>query len=200
MTRAPKFADRSRTLLRNTLIDAAAELLRTLPWAEISMAEVASRAGVSRQTLYNEFGSREEFAQAYALREAQLFLARVEETLRADADEPEVALRKTFERFLRDAEQNPLVRAIVQRSAGGDELLALFTIRGGPVVDLATAHLTHVFEKLWPPRAAGDLRPLADVVVRLAISHASLPSGSAKQAARTIAALFTPALRSVLDR
>ena len=34
------------------------------------MAQIARTAGVSRQTLYNEFGSRPEFAEVYVLREA----------------------------------------------------------------------------------------------------------------------------------
>ena len=33
------------------------------------MADVAAAGGVSRQTLYNEFGTRDEFAQAFVIRE-----------------------------------------------------------------------------------------------------------------------------------
>ena len=43
------------------------------------MAEVARAAGVSRQTLYKEFGTRQEFAQAFVLREADRFLGDVED-------------------------------------------------------------------------------------------------------------------------
>ena len=42
------------------------------------MADVARAAGVSRQTLYNEFGAAAELAQAFVLREADLFLDAVQ--------------------------------------------------------------------------------------------------------------------------
>ena len=60
----------ARELLRSSLLDAACEELRQRRWSDVTMAEVALAAGVSRQTLYKEFGSREEFAQALVLREA----------------------------------------------------------------------------------------------------------------------------------
>ncbi|MGH7436189.1 MAG: TetR/AcrR family transcriptional regulator, partial [Polyangiaceae bacterium] len=63
----PKFAEATRALLRETLLGAATDLLREYKWSEVSMAAVAERAGVSRQTLYNEFGSRDEFAQSYVM-------------------------------------------------------------------------------------------------------------------------------------
>ena len=53
----------ARELLRSTLLDAARAELASRRWTEITMADIARAAGVSRQTLYKEFGSREEFAQ-----------------------------------------------------------------------------------------------------------------------------------------
>ena len=48
----------ARELLRSSLLDAACEELRQRRWSDVTMAEVALAAGVSRQTLYKEFGSR----------------------------------------------------------------------------------------------------------------------------------------------
>ena len=55
-------------LKRLTTIPTEPQTPRTEPragrrWGDIAMAEVATRAGVSRQTLYKTFGSREAFAQ-----------------------------------------------------------------------------------------------------------------------------------------
>ncbi|MBV8216984.1 MAG: helix-turn-helix transcriptional regulator, partial [Solirubrobacterales bacterium] len=50
-----------RQLLRDRLLDAGRELLRDRTWAQVTMAEIAAAAGVSRQSLYNEFGTRDEF-------------------------------------------------------------------------------------------------------------------------------------------
>jgi len=58
------YAEAAKALLRDTLFDAAGELLRHRGWSDLTMADVATAAGVSRQTLYKEFGSRPAFAQA----------------------------------------------------------------------------------------------------------------------------------------
>src|SRR3954453_20797163 len=75
---AVPYAVAARDLLRNTLLDAMRRELATRPWAEISMVDVARAAGISRQTLYKEFGSRQDFARAYVLREADSFVEAVE--------------------------------------------------------------------------------------------------------------------------
>ncbi|MGO4752750.1 TetR family transcriptional regulator, partial [Streptomyces sp. 2MCAF27] len=41
---------------RESLLDAAFTALADRPWAVVRMVDVAVAAGVSRQTLYNEFG------------------------------------------------------------------------------------------------------------------------------------------------
>lgn len=195
----PKFTDVSRSLLRSTLLDAASDLMREYAWSDISMAAIAARAGVSRQTLYNEFGSREELTQAFALREASSFLSATTEALRAHADDPERAVERALERFLRDAEDHPMVRAIVGREPGADELFALFTTRGGPIIALASELLARTFREHWRTREDADVRAAAEVLVRLAISHASLPTAAPKRAARSMAALLAPSLRALLE-
>lgn len=42
------------------LLDAAYTALARRPWSAVRMVDVAASAGVSRQTLYNEFGSKED--------------------------------------------------------------------------------------------------------------------------------------------
>ncbi|MFE7381294.1 TetR/AcrR family transcriptional regulator [Streptomyces zhihengii] len=59
---------------REALLDAAAAALRARPWSAVRMVEVAASAGVSRQTLYNEFGGKDGLAGALVRREAEGFL------------------------------------------------------------------------------------------------------------------------------
>lgn len=54
----PSRTDRSRALI----LDAADQLFRDLGFAETSMEQVATRAGLTRKTLYNLFNSKEEIA------------------------------------------------------------------------------------------------------------------------------------------
>ena len=185
----------ARDLLRNTLLDAALELLRDRPWSDITMADVAASAGISRQTLYSEFGSRAQFAQAAVAREGERFLAAAQETIEAHRDDPVEALSRAFAEFLAAAAANPLVQAIVAPDGDG-ALLPLVTTRGGPLVEGVGAHLTGMLVATWPQFGRRDARALADCLVRLAISHAALPL----QAPRRTAALVTRLLAPYLER
>ena len=73
------------------------------------MGDIAAAAGVSRQTLYKEFGSRDEFAQAFVMREVDRFLAAVEAAVREHLDDPPTALSAAFDVFLTAAAEDPLV-------------------------------------------------------------------------------------------
>jgi AcrR family transcriptional regulator len=191
-TKAGAYRVAARDLLRASLLDAAGELLQDAPWTEISMAAIATQAGVSRQTLYNEFGSRDVFAQTFALRAADRFLNEVEEAFTSSPDNPYRALEIGFMRFLELAETDPMVRHIVVRDPGADELLSLFTSRGGPVVDLATKRLAAKMVETWPQAEPAAAKTLAEGLVRLGISHAGLSNGSAKESTLEVLALLAP--------
>lgn len=185
------YAVAARDLLRNSLLDAAGRELAVKPWAEVTMSDIARAAGVSRQTLYNEFGSRGEFAQALVLREAGRFIDAVQSTVAANAEDPRLALRATFELFLTVAAENPLVRAIVS-GEGAEELIALFTTRGETLVQMASARLTGVLLESWPIVEEREARLVGEALVRLAISYGALPRGGAGETAEAVAELLGP--------
>jgi AcrR family transcriptional regulator len=185
------YATAARELLRNTLLDAAGHELASREWAAITMSDIARVAGVSRQTLYNEFGSRTEFAQALVLREASRFIDAVRSSIAANADDPTRALRATFELFLTVAAENPLVSAIVSGD-GADELIALFTTRGETLVETAAARLTDALLDSWPVVAADDAALIGECLVRLAISYAALPKAGARETAEGVSLLLGP--------
>lgn len=199
-TKRQPYQQAARALLRVSLLDAASELLREYTWSDISMAAIASRAGVSRQTLYNEFGSRDEFAAAYALREADNFLTTVEDAIAAHPDDARAALHNGFSTFLREAAGNPMVRQIVVREPGSDDLFALFTTRGGPVVQTATYRLSVKMLELWPEAGEPRAKLAAEGLVRLAISHAGLPTSPIEEAARSVGELIGPYLDEALAK
>jgi AcrR family transcriptional regulator len=186
-----------RELLRNTLLDAALELLRDRAWNDITMAEIAAAADVSRQTLYSEFGSRAEFAQAAIAREGGRFLADAQRTIAAHRDDPADALSRAFGEFLATASSNPLVQAIVAPDGDGT-LLPLVTTQGGPLVEGVSAHLTEMLVMSWPQFTRREARPLAECLVRLAISHAALPLHAPRRTASWVTALLAPYLEQAL--
>lgn len=183
--------------VRRALLDAAREELRSRSWGEVKMADVAKRAGVSRQTLYNEFGNRGELAQAFVLREADLFLDAVQDAVAANRDDPVAALGAAFEVFLTTAAEDPLVRALL--GGGAEELLPLVTTQGEPVLVRATTRLDEVLREGWPDIDPRRTLLLAEATVRLAISYAALPAGPAGMTGEAIARLLGPFVREALD-
>ena len=176
---------------RDSLLDATGELLADRTWAEVRMADVADRAGVSRQTVYNAFGSRDGLALAYVSREAERFLANVAVEVSAHAGDPTRALRAALALFLSAAETHPLVRAISAASEG-DELLVLVTTGGGPVLGPVSDGLAGMIRATWPEADADAATLAADTLVRLAISHAALPNGSPEETADRVARILAP--------
>lgn len=190
------YAVAARALLRDTLLDGALDLLRQRTWAEITMADVAAAAGVSRQTLYSELGSRDALAQALVLREADRFVAEVEGAVEANLHDPAAAIAAAFDVFLTAAADNPLVAAVV--SGGDDSLLPYVTTQGEPVVAQATERLAAVIAAGWPRVDKQAIDLLAECVVRLAISFAALPTGPAGITADSVATLLGPYLERLV--
>jgi AcrR family transcriptional regulator len=106
---------------RESLLDAALSALAEQPWGAVRMVDVAATAGVSRQTLYNEFGSKEGIARALARREADDFLDGLEHALStaaslgADAGDCFAAATAWM---LHTARRNALVRATLTGCRG----------------------------------------------------------------------------------
>ncbi len=171
--RAP-YAVAARELLRQTLFAAAREQLQERAWSEITMADIAGAAGVSRQTLYKEFGSRDEFAQAFVIHEGERFLDAVDAAVREHLDDPRAAIGAALSVFLRSAGEDPLVRVLLSDDGTGG-MLPFVTTQGMPVVQWATARLTATIEDGWPQAPPAKARLLAEALVRLAISHVTAP-------------------------
>jgi AcrR family transcriptional regulator len=186
----------ARRLLRNTLLDSARALLAQRAWSAITMADVARAAGVSRQTLYNEFRSRDEFAQAFVLREEARLITAVEATIRAHLDDPVQALSQAFDVFLIAAAEDPLIRRILSDD-GTDGMLPLITTRGRPVIEGAVADLGAIIMSCWPRVQRLQVKLLSECLVRLAISYVMLPSGPTTMTAVSIATLLGPHIEQI---
>lgn len=188
----------ARALLRDTLLDAVRAELRAGDWGEVTMAQVARGAGVSRQTLYNEFGSRDELALAFVLREGDRFLVAVSGAVREHAADPAAALEAAFAVFLDAAENDPVIRSALRPDGEHPGLLAQVTTHGRPLVAHAAEQLTAVLVATWPQAATADAALLAECLVRLAISYATLPGGPTAMTAASVTTLLAPYVEQIL--
>lgn len=185
------YREAARQLLRQTLLDAARGLLAQRPWAQITMADIASHAGVSRQTVYNEFGSRDQFAQAFVLREADRFIENVERVIAEHLDDPAAALAAALELFLRSASEDTLIGMLLDDDGTGG-MLPLITTRSRPVLDWAGERIALAISNGWPGAHARDAELLAQALVRLAISYLTVPVGPPQDATEQAVRLLTP--------
>ncbi|HYP56030.1 MAG TPA: TetR family transcriptional regulator [Solirubrobacterales bacterium] len=187
----------ARQLLRDTLFAAARDELQRRAWSRITMADVARAAGVSRQTLYNEFGSRDEFAQAFVIHEGERFMDGVDAAVREHFDDPRAAVAAALEAFLRTAGEDPLVRIVITDDGTGG-MLPFVTTQGMPVVQWATARLTATIEEGWPQAPSEKARLLAETLVRLAISHVTAPGEAPRVTAAATSELLGPFIDEAL--
>jgi AcrR family transcriptional regulator len=159
--------------VREALLDAAYDAVASGAWTQTRMADVAAAAGVSRQTLYNEFGTKDTLAAQLTLRELGRFLDEVERTLDHHQGSPSEAIREAVHTCLRLAADNPLVKASL---TGDGSLLPYLTTRGEGLLVAAREHFLAHLTDHWPDITTRQARALADVVVRLTVSHVVLPT------------------------
>jgi AcrR family transcriptional regulator len=185
------YQEATRELLRRTVFEAAREQLGERTWSEITMADIATAAGVSRQTLYNEFGNRNEFGFAFVIHEGERFLDGVERAVLEHTDDPRAAIGAALQQFLHAAGEDPLIRILLSDDGTGG-MLPFVTTQGLPVVQWATDRLVAVIEEGWPQAPSTDVKILAESLVRLAISYVTTPGESPEATAAAAADLLGP--------
>jgi AcrR family transcriptional regulator len=174
-----------RRTLREDLLDAAAGLIIERGFRRVRMQDVADAVGVSRQTVYNEFGDKWRLAQALMLRENERYLDGVDEALERHADLYS-AVAAAVAYTLTTAADDPLKKAALT-GAGSEDLLPLMTTQAEPVLFTTKRRiLDHVLHH-WPELAEADVIDMADVVVRLTLSHVLLPTDPPDVAAARLA-------------
>jgi AcrR family transcriptional regulator len=171
---------------REALLDAAYDAATAGHWAHVRMADVARAAGVSRQTLYNAFGSKDALATALAWRETVRFVEGTEAAMAAEhVDRPATAVAAAVTYALQAAADNPLVKAALTDEEG--TLLPFLTTRSEPLVALSRSSIERDLLRRWPALPPADVHLLADTVVRLTVSHLLLPSDDPDASAEAVA-------------
>lgn len=173
---------------RSRIIDAAVAMTVDGGWSTVTMAALAERVGVSRQTVYNEVGTKPGLAEAMIGHELERFLGVVTAAFDEHPTDLVGAIRAASGGVLELAQDNLLLHAVVSATHGADtELLPLLTTHAESL--LAAAKLV-VAERLAPYSLGLEGRRLdaaIDVVVRVVLSHVMQPSGTPAETADDIA-------------
>jgi AcrR family transcriptional regulator len=178
---------RTTTTLRERLLDAAVAMTCDSGWSSVTMARLADGVGVSRQTVYNEVGSKSQLAEAMVMRELERFLAVVDRELRSQDDMVE-AIRAAARGIFTMAEDNPLLHAVVSASHGAEvDLLPLLTTHSEALLETATSMVREQLTRFEVPLDPARLDVGIDAVVRLVLSHVMQPGKPPEASADDIA-------------
>ena len=174
--------------MRERVLEAAVTLTTKVGWAQVTMARLADEVGVSRQTVYNEIGTKPRLAEAMILRELERFLGLV--TLAFDAHPTDLvaAIRDASRSVLGASQDNLLLKAIVSATHGADtELLPLLTTHAGALLSTSKAVVVERVAPYDVPLAPDQLEAAIDMVVRVVLSHVMQPSASPARTADDLA-------------
>ena len=179
----------ARRRMREDALDAAADEVLAHGWRGLQVRTVATRVGVSRQTLYKIFGDKDGLSQALVIRHVERVLDDVDGAMAGyDAmhDQWAAAVRCT----LATAAEDPLAKAVLL-SDSSDEFLPLLTSRGAPVLTLAQRRLSAAVLARHPGLDPARVAAAADAATRLTLSHIVMPLRATDEVAEEVAAMVS---------
>jgi len=183
--------------MRERIVEAAGSLTTELGWARVTMATVADRVGVSRQTVYNEVGTKPGLAEAMILHELDRFLGVVNLAFDAHPGDLVGAIRAATRDVLVLAQDNPLLHAVVSATHGADtELLPLLTTHAQSLLAAAKVVVAGRIEAYDVELDEQHLEAAIDVVVRVVLSHVMQPSAAPEATADDLAWIAARVLRA----
>lgn len=186
----------SRQLLRTGLLDAMREQLHHSDWSAVTMTDIADAAGVSRQTVYNEFGSRQGLATAYAMRLIGEFCSAVDAAVEKNVGRIHDALLEGHRTFFALAAADPLVQSLQSGQAKPD-LLRLITTDAAPLLRQVTESLATTLHRSWIGAPWDEARRVSSSIGRMGLSYIAMPPEDDGDVADHLARLFEPVIASV---
>ena len=184
---------RALAATQERILAAALQAVATFGLSRFTMDDVARLAGISRQSVYRYFESKDALVMALVLREEEAFLDGVRRA-HAEHDDLEDAMREAVLFCLRTARAHPLLDRLL--GAEPETLLPYLTIRAGGLIGRARS----VLVDLASTRAGVDpamIHPTADLAVRAIISYTLTPADDPPETvAEGLARIMVSALRS----
>lgn len=178
---------------RERIVEAAFEAVERFGLSRFTMDDVARAAGISRQSLYRYFDSKDALTVALVFREEEAFIDGVRRA-HSRHESLEDALREAMLFCLRAAREHPLLDRLLESEP--DALLPFLTTRGAGVIGRART----VIEALAAERHGVNrelIHRTADLAVRAVVSYTLTPSDDPPEdVAAEIARILTAALET----
>ena len=176
--------------VRERLLDAAYTLVESNGWERLRVSHVAAAAGVSRQSAYNEFGSKDALGEALVVREFNRHLLGLQECLLDQRDDVEAAVAEAVLYTFRQAEASPLLAGILTSARSGwgsEDLVEMVRKRNEPLLPYAVKSVAELVALNRPDLEQRYVALAIDTVVRVTISYIVTPDGPTEDTAGRIA-------------
>lgn len=172
-----------RRHMREQVLRATRELTIEKGWEQVRVSEVAELVGVSRPTLYKEFGDKQGLGDALVVAEGQRFLEGIHAILAEHTGDVQGGITAAVRFTLLEAEASPLLKSVLTSNHSGDDRAGAPTMGVLPLLptsasllQLSSAALVAWFHDHFADLDSEDVEEVADVLVRLTVSHVVLPS------------------------
>lgn len=149
------------------IVDAAYDAVAVYGITRLSLADVAKRAHLSRQTLYRYFPSKDDLLEAVVSREEERFRDDIRAATTGAPDD-RAALRVAIATTLDKIRTHPLVERLLETEP--ETLVPYLAVGSLPGPD-AQPLMSRLLAQLVPDLSEGDAERAADVLARLVISY-----------------------------
>jgi AcrR family transcriptional regulator len=158
---------------RSRILDATFVAVRDFGISRTTVEDVAQRAGLSRQTVYRYFPSKDHLILALVLREEEKF---IDGTRRAFSSESrlEPAFVRAITFCLEYAREHPLLDRLL--ATDQETFLPYLTTRGLPVIVRAREALMELVAERRVQLSRDATRGLLDAAIRATVSYIVTPS------------------------
>lgn len=171
---APSRAD---DRMSERILDAARDLVAASGLRNLTMDDVAARAGVGRMTVYRRFGDRDRLIDSLAIREVRNCLAELDAAVDTSAPVSE-QIADGFAASLRLIREHPLLDRFARHEP--ETALEALNADGGAIFALSRAFTAGLIREAQQRGEVGGLDPdqAAELLVRLGVSFVLVPTSA----------------------
>ncbi|MFZ2501845.1 MAG: TetR family transcriptional regulator [Nocardioides sp.] len=174
--------------LRAGILAEAATMTTASGWGALTMSALAKRVGVSRQTIYNEFGTKADLGEAVILNELLRFLAEVEGGFADHPGDMVGSVRAACRRVFELAAVDPIVHAALAANLGAaTELLPMLTTRSLGLIEIATETVKVLLAPYPIALSEAEFGTAVDAVIRVVLSKVMDPGLPPEENAESMA-------------
>ncbi|MEB3906351.1 TetR/AcrR family transcriptional regulator [Mycobacterium ulcerans] len=161
----------SITDLDRTILDTAHAVFETYGVRRANIEDVATRAGVSRSTIYRRFPTKDELFERVVRREAELFFAALNQA--TNGHNPREAVIEAFTLGVRLIRDSPLYSRIAESEP---ELFGMFSRSHVFPIGQFADGIAHTLRRCGADAPDADLANIADILLRVAVGIIMFPT------------------------